>query len=204
MKQSVKTAKKMGRPIGFDKEAALDAAMRAFWERGYEGTSMAHLAEVMGLNAPSIYAAFGDKMSLFQAAVKHYTEGPEQYKAKALREPTLREVIPALFRNTVEFLNDSGYPSGCMTLTGAIACSVEDEAARDFLAEIRRQSEAALRTRLQQARKSGELAADLNVDDYSRYLSTLLGGLAIQAANGVSKAEMKRTADMALRHLGYR
>jgi len=106
MKQSVKTAKKMGRPIGFDKEAALDAAMRAFWERGYEGTSMAHLAEVMGLNAPSIYAAFGDKMSLFQAAVKHYTEGPEQYKAKALREPTLREVIPALFRNTVEFLND--------------------------------------------------------------------------------------------------
>jgi AcrR family transcriptional regulator len=203
MRQSVKTAKKMGRPIGFDKEAALDAAMRAFWERGYEGTSMAHLTEVMGLNPPSIYAAFGDKMALFQAAVKHYTEGPEQYKAEALREPTLREVIQALFRNTVEFLNDSGYPSGCMTLTGAMACSVEDVAAKDFLAETRKQSEAALRTRLQQARKSGELAADLNVDDYSRYLSTLLGGLAIQAANGVSKAEMKRTADMALRHLGY-
>jgi hypothetical protein len=69
---------------------------------------------------------------------------------------------------------------------------------------IRKQNEAGLRGRLQQARKSGELPADLNVDDYTRYLSTLLGGLAIQAANGASKAEMKRTADMALRHLGYR
>jgi AcrR family transcriptional regulator len=204
MRQNEKIAKKMGRPIGFDKEAALDAAMRAFWERGYEGTSIAHLALFMGLNPPSIYAAFGDKMTLFQSAAKRYAEGPGQYQAKALREPTLKAVIQALFRNTVEFLNDSGYPSGCMTLTGAMACSVEDEAAKDFLAEIRKQNEAALRARLQQARKSGELGADLNVDDYSRYLSTLLGGLAIQAANGVSKAEMKRIGDMALRHLGYR
>jgi hypothetical protein len=75
-----------------------------------------------------------------------------------------------------------------MTLTGAMACSVEDEAAKDFLAEIRKQNEAALRARLQQARKSGELGADLNVDDYSRYLSTLLGGLAIQAASTGAKA----------------
>jgi hypothetical protein len=60
-----------------------------------------------------------------------------------------------------------------------------------------------LRARLQQARKSGELAAGVNIDDYARYLSTLLGGLAIQAANGISRAEMKRIADMAVRHLGY-
>jgi AcrR family transcriptional regulator len=110
-----RTAKKMGRPIGFDKEAALDAAMRAFWERGYEGTSIAHLVSVMGLNPPSIYAAFGDKMALFQAAAKRYAEGPAQYQAKALREPTLKEVIRTLFGNTIEFLNDSSFPSGCMT-----------------------------------------------------------------------------------------
>jgi AcrR family transcriptional regulator len=203
MRQSGETVKKMGRPIGFDKEAALDAAMRAFWERGYEGTSLARLTEVMGLNPPSIYAAFGDKMALFQLAAKRYAEGPAQYQAKALREPTLGGVIRALFRNTVEFLNDSGYPSGCMTLTGAMACSVEAESAKDFLVEIRRQNEAALRGRLQQARKSGELPADVNIDDFARYLSTLLGGLAIQAANGISRAEMKRIADMAVRHLGY-
>jgi len=204
MGQSSKTAKKMGRPRSFDEEAALDAAMRLFWERGYEGTSMADLTKAMKLNPPSIYAAFGDKMALFQAAAKRYAEGPGQYQAKALREPTLKEVIQALFRNTVAFLNDPRYPSGCMTLTGAMACSVEDEAARDFLAEIRKQNEVDLRARLQQARNSGELPTDVNLDDYTRYLSTILGGLAIQGANGISKSQMKRIADMALRHLGCR
>ena len=203
MKQSSKTARKMGRPRSFDEKAVLDAAMRLFWERGYEGTSMTDLTKAMKLSPPSIYAAFGDKMALFQAAAKRYAEGPGQYQAKALRERTLKEVIQGLFRNTVEFLNDSRYPSGCMTLTGAMACSVEDQAAKDFLAEIRRQNEAALRARLQQARKSGELPTDVNLDDYARYLSTLLGGLAIQAANGISRAEMKRIGDMAVRHLGY-
>jgi len=204
MSQSVKTAKKMGRPRGFDENVALDAAMNLFWERGYEGTSMAELSKEMDLTPPSIYAAFGDKKSLFRLAAKRYAAGPAQYQAKALLEPTLREVIFALFRNTVEFLTEPGHPAGCMTLTGAMACSVEADSAKELMTEIRKQNEAALKARLQQARKSGEMAADLNVDDYSRYLSTLLGGLAIQAANGTSKAAMKRTANMALRHLGYR
>ena len=204
MSQSVKTAKKMGRPRGFDENVALDAAMKLFWERGYEGTSMAELSKAMDLTPPSIYAAFGDKKSLFRLAAKRYAAGPAQYQAKALLEPTLREVIFALFRNTVEFLTEPGHPAGCMTLTGAMACSVEADSAKELMTEIRKQNEAALKARLQQARKSGEMAADLNVDDYSRYLSTLLGGLAIQAANGTSKAAMKRTANMALRHLGYR
>jgi len=204
MSQSVKTATKMGRPRGFDEKVALDAAMKLFWERGYEGTSMAELSKAMDLTPPSIYAAFGDKKSLFRLAAKRYAEGPAQYQARALLEPTLREVILALFRNTVEFLTEPGHPAGCMTLTGAMACSVEANSAKELMTEIRKQNEAALKARLQRARKSGELAADLNVDDFSRYLSTLLGGLAIQAANGTSKAAMKRTANMALRHLGYR
>jgi AcrR family transcriptional regulator len=203
MRQSGKTLKKMGRPRGFDEEAALDAAMRLFWERGYEGTSMADLTRAMGLNPPSIYAAFGDKKSLFALAAKRYAEGPAQYQARALSEPTLREVILALFRNTVEFLTDSGHPSGCMTLTGAMACGVEANSAKEFMTEIRKQNEAGLKGRLQQARKSGELGADVNINDYARYLSTLLGGLAIQAANGISRNEMKRIADIAVRHLGY-
>jgi AcrR family transcriptional regulator len=124
------TEKKMGRPISFDKEAALDAAMRAFWERGYEGTSIARLTEAMGLNPPSIYAAFGDKKSLFQLAAERYADGPAQYQAKALREPSLEGVIKALFRNTVEFLTDPGHPAGCMTLTGAMASGVDADSPR--------------------------------------------------------------------------
>ena len=194
---------KTGRPISFDKEAALEAAMLLFWERGYEGTSMADLTQAMGLSPSSIYAAFGDKHALFQLAVKRYMEIRAQYAVKALQEPTLEKFIRALFDNTVAFLTTPGHPARCMTLSGAVGCSVDASPARDLMTEIRKQNEVALKERLLKARKRGELPKDVNVDDYTRYLSTIITGLSIQAANGSTKAELKRTAQMALRHLGY-
>lgn len=194
---------KTGRPISFDKDAALEAAMLLFWERGFEGTSMADLTERMGLNPSSIYAAFGDKQALFSLAVKRYMDIRAQYAAKALEQPTLEKVVRALFDSTVAFLTTPGHPPTCMTLAGAVGCSVEASPARDITTEIRKQNEAAMRERFLQARKSGELLKDVNVDDYTRYLSSILAGLSIQAANGSTKAELKRTAKMALRHLGY-
>jgi AcrR family transcriptional regulator len=194
---------KTGRPISFDKDAALEAAMLLFWERGFEGTSMADLNQAMGLNSSSIYAAFGDKHTLFQLAVKRYMEIRADYADKALQEPTLEKVIRALFENTIAFLTTPGYPPSCMTLTGAVGCGVDATPAKDLMTEIRKQNQAAIKSRLVRARKSGELPQDMNVDDYTRYLSTILAGLSIQAANGSTRAELKRTAQMALRHLGY-
>jgi AcrR family transcriptional regulator len=203
-RNSMKTGNgKTGRPIGFDKDAALEAAMLLFWERGYEGTSMADLTQAMRLNPSSIYAAFGDKHALFSLAAKRYMESRAQYATKALEEPTLRRVIRALFDNTVAFLTTPGHPPTCMTLAGAVGCSVEATPARDLMTEIRNQNQAAIRERLLKARKSGELPKDVNVDDYTRYLSSIIAGLSIQAANGSTKAELKRTSQMALRHLGY-
>jgi len=194
---------KTGRPISFDKDAALEAAMLLFWERGYEGTSMADLTQAMGLNPSSIYAAFGDKHALFSVAVKRYMQIRAQYATKALAEPTLEKVIRALFDNTVAFLTTPGHPPTCMTLAGAMGCSVDAAPARDLLTRIRKRNQVAIRERLRKARKNGELSKDISVDDYTRYLSSILAGLSVQAANGSTKAELKRTADMALRHLGY-
>jgi len=89
-----------------------------------------------------------------------------------------------------------------MTLAGAVGCSVEAKPARDLMTEIRKQNEISMRQPLLKARKSGELPKEINVDDYTRYLSTIIAGLSIQAANGSTKAELERTAKMALRHLG--
>lgn len=177
--------------------------MLLFWERGYEGTSMADLTQAMGLNPSSIYAAFGDKHELFQLAAKRYMEMRAQYAGKALEEPTLEKVIRALFDSTVAFLTTPGHPPTCMTLSGAVGCSVQATPARDLMMEIRKQNEFAMRERFLQARKSGELPKGINVDDYTRYVSSILAGLSIQAANGSTKAELKRTAQMALWHLGY-
>lgn len=195
--------KKTGRPISFDKDAALEAAMLLFWERGFEGASMADLTQAMGLSASSIYAAFGDKHSLFSHAVKRYLQTRAQYATEALAEPTLDKVVRALFDNTVGFLTGMGHPPTCMSLAGAMGCSIEATPARDLMTEVRRENEVAIKQRLLLARKAGELSKDVNVDDYTRYLSMLLAGLSIQAANGSTKAELKRTAQMAVRHLGY-
>jgi AcrR family transcriptional regulator len=194
---------KTGRPITFDRDAALEAAMLLFWERGFEGTSMADLTQAMGLSPSSIYAAFNDKHTLFSLAVKRYINIRAQYGTKALEEPTLKKVIHALFDNTVAFLTTPGHPPTCMTLAGAVGCSVAAKPARDIMTEIRKQNEVAMRERFLEARKSGELSKDINVDDYTRYLSSILAGLSIQAANGSTKAELERIVQMALRHLGY-
>ena len=112
--------------------------MVLFWERGYEGTSMADLTQAMGLSPSSIYAAFGDKQALFSLAAKRYMDSRAQYATKALEEPTLGKVIRALFDNTVAFLTTPGHPPTCMTLAGAMGCSVDAAPARDPMTEIRK------------------------------------------------------------------
>jgi len=200
----MQTPLKLGRPAAFDKEAALDTAMRLFWERGFEGTSMADLSQAMGIHPSSIYAAFGDKQALFALAAKRYAAVPAQYMTRALEQPTFRDFILAAFDNTVEFLGSKEHPTGCFTLTGAISCGVVTEPAKDLMKQMRLENEAAIKTRLLKARKAGEFPKEENVEDYTRYLSSLLSGLAVQAANGSTKAELKRTAETALRHLGIK
>ncbi len=198
----MKTSVKLGRPPEFDTDAALDVAMRLFWERGYEGTSISDLSQAMGIHPSSIYAAFGDKQALFALAAKRYADVPAQYMVKALEQPTLRGFILAAFDNTAEFLGSKEHPSSCFTLTGAISCGLDTEPAKILMREIRLENEAAIKARLLKARRAGEFPKKENVGDYARYLSSLLSGLAIQAANGSTRAELKRTAEIALRHLG--
>jgi AcrR family transcriptional regulator len=198
MKNSVKA----GRPTEFNKDHALDVAMRLFWERGYEGTSMADLSHEMGIHPSSIYAAFGDKQALFALAAKRYIDVSAQYMVRALEQPTFRSFVLAAFNNTVEFLGSNEHPSSCFTLTGAISCGIDTEHAKILMRDMRLQNETAIKARLLKARKAGEFPREENVDDYTRYLSSLLSGLAVQAANGSTRAELKRTAAVALRHLG--
>src|SRR5580700_2578012 len=86
----------MGRPREFDTDAAMEKAMRLFWAKGYEGTSVADLTGTLGISRPSLYAAFGDKESLFRAALERYAAGPAGYVAAALAKPKAREVAQTL------------------------------------------------------------------------------------------------------------
>ena len=96
---------RMGRPRGFDEDAALEAAMRVFWEKSYEGATIADLTEAMGINRSSMYAAFGDKESIFRRVMERYRAGRMTYIRQALAQPSLREVVAELIHGTAEFLS---------------------------------------------------------------------------------------------------
>src|SRR5580658_9068261 len=102
----------IGRPREFDTDAALEKAMRLFWMKSYEGTSVADLTAALGISRPSLYAAFGDKQSLFRAALERYAAGPAHYVTAALGKPTAREVAEQLLRGAADLQASSRGLSG--------------------------------------------------------------------------------------------
>src|ERR1700685_4578760 len=96
----------LGRPRAFDAEKALDRAMQVFWRKGYLGTSLSDLTDAMGINRPSIYAAFANKNSLFHKVLDRYSRGPSVYLSEARREPTARAVVERVFHGVVDLLTD--------------------------------------------------------------------------------------------------
>jgi AcrR family transcriptional regulator len=199
MNNSTAVEVRMGRPRGFDEDAALEAAMRAFWKKSYEGTSIADLTEAMGINRSSIYAAFGDKESVFHRVMERYRNGRMSHIRQALAQQSLREVVAGLIHGTAEFLSTPGNPRGCLSIQGALACGTDAEPIKQAIIDWRKSGEAALKKRLQQAQSEGELSAEIQPADFARYLSSVMAGLGVQAANGATRAELRSVAAIALR-----
>lgn len=188
-----------GRPRSFDVQKALDHALEVFWRKGYEGTSLADLTKAMGINRPSLYAAFGNKESLFRRVLDRYVEGPAGYVAQALAEPTARAVAERLLHGAIDLTSNPSSPRGCLLVQGALACGDEAEPARREMAARRAASELAVRRRFERARAEGDLPASANTADLARYLITVVRGIAVQAAGGASRRELQRVVELALR-----
>ena len=139
------SAKPAGRPRSFDTSRALDRALDVFWRKGYEGASLSDLTKAMGINRPSLYAAFGDKENLFRRVLDHYAEGPASYSYAALAEPTSRAVVERLLYGTAEMLTAPRNPHGCLWVQGALACGNGADPVRKELISRRMAGEAALR-----------------------------------------------------------
>jgi AcrR family transcriptional regulator len=194
-----KAANNRGRPRGFDCDQVLDRALQVFWRKGYEGASLAELTKAMGINRPSLYAAFGDKEALFRKALDRYETGPVRYFQEALQASTSREVAERLLYGTAEVVADGSHPAGCLLVQGALAAGDEAEPVRRELAVRRGASMEAIRRRLQRARREGDLPAGADPAGLARYLATILHGMAVQAAGGASANDLRRVAEIALR-----
>jgi len=189
----------VGRPRAFDVDVALDRALDVFWRKGYEGASMAELTDAMGINRPSLYAAFGNKEELFRKVLDRYLAGPAGFACAALEAPTAREVAERLLFGAVDALTDPEHPRGCLVVLGALSCGTTAEPIREELVLRRAAAEAALRDRFFLARENGDLPGTSDPGDLARYIWALLHGMTVHAASGATRGDLRCLAEMVIR-----
>jgi AcrR family transcriptional regulator len=189
----------MGRPREFDTDAALEKAMRLFWAKGYEGTSLSDLTATLGISKPSLYAAFGDKQALFRAALERYAAGPAGYVAAALVQPTAREVVEHILRGAADLHTSSSNPGGCLTVSGAIASGSEAEPVRQALNENRAAVVALLRRRFEQAKAQHNLPKACDPAALARFIAAVVYGMAVLASGGASRKELEQVIRTAMK-----
>jgi AcrR family transcriptional regulator len=188
-----------GRTRQFDLAEALDRALEVFWRRGYEGATLDELTTAMGINRPSLYAAFGNKEQLFRKALDRYLAGPSAFVQEALAEPSARGVVESLFRGMLRLMSDTNHPQGCMLVQGALTCGEESECIRRELALRREAGVCTLRERFERAEQEGDLPQGTDCGVLARYVATVMHGLAVQAVSGASKEEIWCVAELAMR-----
>lgn len=171
-----------GRRRTFDRDAVLRMAMRAFWERGYDGVSVAQVCAEAGIAAPSLYAAFGDKSALFEEACALYAERLDEGLERDLSALTAQEAIDRLLRSSAEHFTASGQPPGCLVM------------GEPRLAERRERTREAIRARLRRGAAEGELASVAEADEHAAFIDTVLTGMAAQARDGVGRERLLSAA----------
>lgn len=172
--------------------------MHVFWAHGYEGSSLAALTDAMGINKPSMYAAFGSKEELFRKAVQKYLSGPASFVAESMREPTAKQIAVKLLTGAAEFLTSCDHPHGCMVIQGALTCGEGSGHIQKELIAHRHSYESALEKRFEQCRSAGDLSEDTDVAALARFVATLHQGMSVQATSGATREELMDVVNMAL------
>ena len=176
-----------GRPRSFDRDVAMDGAMRLFWEHGYEGASLDQLRRGMGgLSSASFYAAFGSKELLYREAIERYLETHGQVVSPLYDEGLApRQRIEQALRRSARMQTDPSHPTGCMVTLSAIICSPASDTLKDLTATERRANRLAIGRCVQSAIDRGELRKDLDATGLASLFDGMLVGLSVQARDGV-------------------
>lgn len=187
-----------GRPREFDADQALDRAIDVFWRQGYDGTSMSDLTESMGLGAPSIYAAFGNKRELFNKVMDRYMHTRLIRRAEAL---SLDDPVEASRRYLEGVVRDGtmpDHPKGCLMVGGALVCSNTHRDVADQLTTLRTDVRNDLQQLFTRVAKAGRLPADTDAVTLGAYVATVAEGICVEAAGGASRQSLMKIVDVAL------
>lgn len=191
--------KTKGRPRSFDREEALDRAMRLFWEHGYEATSLAQLTSAMGISPPSLYAAFGGKEKLFLETVERYVQrGGSDAEAVMGGAKTAREAIAHFLNATAQRLTNPKFPRGCMVVLSAVSCSEEAAPVQARLAACRATWQKELEQRIARGIEEGDVPASASPVALASFFMAVTQGMSLHAKDGASRKRLEEIAATAM------
>jgi AcrR family transcriptional regulator len=186
-----------GRPRSFDRDDVLKRAMMLFWKHGYDATSVSLLTEAMGIGAPSMYAAFGDKRALFKEALDCYITSYGAFTIRALQdESDPRAAIERLLLEAAAAFTSADHPPGCM-ISAATNWAPESAAVEKRLRTIRAHSVRAIEEKI--ANGPGRLPPSVSARSLALFFVATLQGMSVQARDGASREELEAIARTALR-----
>ncbi|WP_440103706.1 TetR/AcrR family transcriptional regulator [Streptosporangium sp. H16] len=185
-----------GRPPTFDRAAALAAATRLFWENGYEATSINDLTREMNIRPGSLYAAFGDKRSLFNEVIEAYGRSPagEFIWAAMAREPTAFDAFRRILLDAAAMYTDPETPAGNLLCSAAAA----DVDVAVYMRDLRNANVDTFEKRLTTAQQEGEIPATADPRKLAAYFTAVMHGMSQRARDGATAAELTDTADLAM------
>jgi AcrR family transcriptional regulator len=188
-----------GRPREFDTDEALERALRLFWRKGYEGTSLSDLTEAIGVTRPSLYAAFGNKEALFFRALDRYDAGPGSFLPQAMSAATARGGVERMLRGAANLHANEGNPPGCLMVHGALVGCDESQKARQETRRRRVRFRDAIQVRLERGQAAGELAPETDCSALAHFFAAVVRGLAIESASGATGEKLNQIVDIAMR-----
>jgi AcrR family transcriptional regulator len=173
--------------------------MKTFWQHGYDTTSITALTDAMGINASSLYAAFGDKRSLFSAALQRYLAGPASFTLTAMDgAASAHGAVHQLLHAAAAAYTQPGYPRGCLVISGATNCTPQSVDVQAELRAIRAQGLRALAQRISAAVGDQELPADTDTHTLASFYTGTMQAMSGLARDGATRADLKAVADLAL------
>ncbi|HWD77714.1 MAG TPA: TetR/AcrR family transcriptional regulator [Kribbella sp.] len=188
-----------GRPRSFDRDEALEAAVTVFWRHGYDATSISMLTEALGISAPSLYAAFTDKQTLFLEVLDRYLNTYGAFSRVVLQEePNARNAVDRLLREAAVAYTRADQPHGCLLITATTNCGPQSADVAERLRKIRAAGLRELRAKLAVAVRAGELPDDTDTRALARFYSAVLQGMSAQARDGATRSDLKHIAANAM------
>jgi AcrR family transcriptional regulator len=175
-----------GRPLGFDRDAALAAAVEQFWRTGFAETTISMLTKAMGVTPPSLYTAFGDKNRLFEEAAENYFRHTCEALDRFAEQRTAHEAVAQMLNDTARAHTDTGTPPGCFLLSEPRLTRQRED--------LRRR----IKDRLDRGVYDGDLPPDTATDQLATFLVAVMRGMSGSARDGGTAEELLAIAATAM------